>query len=261
MAAGGDDVIVFASVLSTFEDAIGFIFEAQESRAGTVQVGGLDEISHLASNHFLISSVALALATALTVPFALWLGHLGRAEFLAVSISNVGRAVPVLAIIAFFVAFLGTGFTNICFALILLAIPPILTNTYVGISQVDPELVDAARGQGLSEAQIVRRVELPLALSTIFGGIRISSVTVLATAIIAPEAGYDTLGTPIIAFNVYGTAGQVGAAIVIAVLTLTADAGFAAVQRLVTPKGLKIANRDRSPLRFLPISRRRVQTS
>ena len=252
---------VAPAVIDTFSDAISFIFKAEESRAGTVEVGGLDEIGTLAGNHFLLSFTAVVISILVAVPIALWLGHLRKAEFLAVSIANVGRAVPALAIIAFFVAFLGTGFTNICFALILLAIPPILTNTYVGISQVDPELVDAARGQGLSEAQIVRRVELPLALSTIFGGIRISSVTVLATAIIAPEAGYDTLGTPIIAFNVYGTAGQVGAAIVIAVLTLTADAGFAAVQRLVTPKGLKIANRDRSPLRFLPISRRRVQTS
>ncbi len=248
--------------LSDFGDAITFIVDGQGARGNPdLQVGGLAEMSELAGNHFLISAVAVAVAILVAVPLALWLGHLGKAEFLAVSIANVGRAVPALAIIAFFVAFLGTGFTNICFALILLAIPPILTNTYVGVRQVDRELVDAARGQGLSEAQIIRRVELPLALSTIFGGIRISSVTVLATAIIAPEAGYDTLGTPIIAFNVYGTAGQIGAAIVIAVLTLAADAGFALVQRLVTPKGLKVANRGRSPLRFLPISRRRVRTS
>jgi len=253
--------MVIASVFSTFEDAISFIFEAQESRAGTVQVGGLDEISHLAGNHFLISAVALAIATALTVPFALWLGHLGKAEFLAVSVSNIGRAVPALAIIAFFVAFLGTGFTNICLALVLLAIPPILTNTYVGVRQVDRQLVDAARGQGLSEGQIVRRIELPLALPTIFGGIRLSAVNVLATAIIAPEAGYDTLGTPIISFNVYGTSGSVGAAIVIAVLTLSADAGFALVQRLVTPKGIKLARGGGSPLRFLPLSQRRVPSS
>jgi osmoprotectant transport system permease protein len=249
---------ILASILSTFGDAVDFIFHARPSGAGTVEVGGLHEVGHLTANHFAVSFVAVAIAIVVSVPIGLWLGHLGRAEFLAVGVANIGRAVPALAIIAFFVAFLGTGFTNIAFALTLLAIPPILTNTYVGMRQVDPELVDAARGQGLSEPQLVRQVELPLALATIFGGIRISAVTVLATAIIAPYAGLDTLGTPIISFNVYGEAGQVGAAIVVAVLTLTSDTGFALVQRLATPKGLKVAGRARPPFRLWPISIRRV---
>jgi len=201
----------------------------------------------------------VAIAIAVSVPIGLWLGHLGRAEFLAIGVANIGRAVPALAIIAFFVAFLGTGFTNITFALTLLAIPPILTNTYVGMRQVDPELVDAARGQGLSEFQVVRQVELPLALATMFGGVRLSAVTVLATATIAPRAGLDTLGTPILSPEVYGEAGQIGAAIVVAVLTLTTDAGFALVQRLVTPKGLKVAGRGGGPSRTWPMSIRRVQ--
>ena len=248
--------MIVASVLG---DAIRFIFEARESRAGTVEVGGLGEIGHLAGNHFLVSAVAVLIAITVAMPLALWLGHLGRGEFLAGSVANVGRAVPSLAIIAFFVAFLGTGFTNVCFALILLAIPPILTNTYVGVRQVERELVDAARGQGMSEAQIVRGIELPLALPTIFGGIRLAAVAVLATAIIAPLAGYETLGTPIIAFNVYGTEGQLGAAIVVAFLTLAADAGFALVQRLVTPKGLRVARATRRPRRLWSPHPRRVQ--
>ena len=245
-------------IASTLGDAISFIFEARESRAGTVEVGGLGEIGHLAANHFLVSSVAVLIAIAIAMPLALWLGHIGKGQFLAGSVANIGRAVPSLAIIAFFVAFLGTGFTNVCFALILLAIPPILTNTYVGVRQVERDLVDAARGQGMSELQIVRSIELPLALPAIFGGIRLASVAVLATAIIAPLAGYETLGTPIISFNVYGAAGQVGAAIVVATLTLAADAGFAAVQRLVTPKGLKIGRAGRRT-RLWPTSPRRVQ--
>jgi osmoprotectant transport system permease protein len=256
----GDMTPVLASVLTTFRDGVEFIFEKRESGAGTVEVGGLGEVGHLAGNHFAVSFVALAIAVAVAVPIGLWLGHLGKAEFLAVGVANIGRAVPALAIIAFFVAFLGTGFKNVAFALTLLAIPPILTNTYVGMRQVDPELVDAARGQGLSDTQIVRQVELPLALPTIFGGLRISAVTVLATAIIAPRAGLDTLGTPIISFNVYGEAGQIGAAIVVAVLTLTTDAGFALVQRLVTPKGLKIAQRGRRRPFSIPQFRRSVQT-
>ncbi len=251
--------MILASLLTDFGDGVRFIFEARESRAGTVEVGGLGEIGHLAANHLQVSFLAVAVAIAVALPLALWLGHKGRGEFLAVSLSNVGRAVPSLAIIAFFVAFLGTGFTNICFALILLAIPPILTNTYVAVRQVDRDIVDAARGQGLSEAQIVRRIELPLALPTIFGGIRLSSVNVLATAIIAPLAGYETLGTPILSLNVYGFAGAIGAAIVVALLTLMADAGFAGVQRLTTPKGLKVAKGDRRGVRLWPRSPRSVQ--
>lgn len=259
MAAGGGIVTPLASILDTFGDAVSFIFHSRESGAGTVQVGGLGEVSHLAGNHFAVSFVALVLAIAVSVPIGLWLGHLGRAEFLAVGVANIGRAVPALAIIAFFVAFLGTGFTNIAFALTLLAIPPILTNTYVGMRQVDPELVDAARGQGLSDVQVIRQVELPLALATIFGGIRISAVTVLATAIIAPRAGLETLGTPIISFNVYGEEGQIGAAIVVAFLTLATDAGFALIQRLATPKGLKVARRRGPRARIWPIPTRSVQ--
>ena len=250
--------MIVASLLSDFRDGVRFIFEARESSAGTVEVGGLGEVGHLAGNHVLVSFLAVAIAVAIALPLALYLGHKGRGEFLAVSASNVGRAVPSLAIIAFFVAFLGTGFTNVCFALILLAIPPIITNTYVAVRQVDRDLVDAARGQGLSETQIIRRIELPLALPTIFGGIRLSSVNVLATAIIAPLAGYETLGTPILSLNVYGFAGAIGAAIVVALLTLTADAGFAVVQRLTTPKGLKVDKGGRR-LRRGPTPRRSVQ--
>jgi osmoprotectant transport system permease protein len=236
-----------------------FIFQERESGAGTVNVGGLAEIGHLAGNHFAVSFLALVFAIAVSVPIGLWLGHLGRAELLAVGVANIGRAVPALAIIAFFVAFLGTGFRNITFALALLAIPPILTNTYVGMRQVDPELVDAARGQGLSGMQIVRQVEWPLALPTIFGGIRISVVTVLATAIIAPIAGLDSLGTPIFSSEVYGEDGRLAAALLVAFLTLTTDAGFGLLQRLLTPKGLKVADRgDRRP-RTWPIPTRRVQ--
>lgn len=251
--------MIIASLLSDFGDGLRFIFQARESSAGTVEVGGLSEVGHLTANHLAVSFLAVAIAIAVALPLALALGHKGRGEFLAVSSSNVGRAVPSLAIIAFFVAFLGTGFTNVCFALILLAIPPILTNTYVAVRQVDRDLVDAARGQGLSELQIIRGIELPLALPTIFGGIRLSSVNVLATAIIAPLAGYETLGTPILSLNVYGFSGAIGGAIVVALLTLTADAGFAGVQRLTTPKGLRVGRGERRRLRLRPASRRSVQ--
>jgi osmoprotectant transport system permease protein len=129
------------------------------------------------------------------------------------------------------------------FALTLLGIPPILTNTYVGVTQVDPDSVDAARGVGMSGAQIVRKVELPLALPIIFGGIRISAVNVIATATIAPLAGVVTLGNPIINAQVYGNAGRLGAAIVVALLAVAADAGFGLLQRAVTPRALRLSTR------------------
>ena len=133
------------------------------------------------------------------VPIGLVLGHIGKGELLAISISNVGRAVPSLALIAFFVAYLGVGFTNVMLALVLLAIPPILTNTYVGVRQVDPDMIDAGARHGPDRRRrSCARIELPLALTIIFGGIRTSAVNVVATATIAPLAGVLTLGDPIL---------------------------------------------------------------
>jgi osmoprotectant transport system permease protein len=164
----------------------------------------------------------------------------------------------------FFIAFLGVGFTNVCLALVLLAIPPIITNSYVGIRGVDPETVDAARGNGLTDRQVALQVELPLALPTIMGGIRISLVSVIATATIAPLANVDTLGRPIISPNVYGTAGQLAACIVVALVTFAADGAFASLQRAVTPRGIKLTTeRGRSPGRRLafPSTKRSIETT
>ncbi len=170
---------------------------------------------------------------------------------------------PALGLVVFFIAFLGVGFLNVCVALVLLAIPPIITNSYVGIRGVDPETVDAAHGNGLTGRQVALQVELPLALPTIMAGIRISLVSVIATATIAPLANVDTLGRPIISPNVYGTAGQLAACIVVALVTFAADGAFAALQRAVTPEGLKLADRGRPGGRrfaFLS-SKRSMQTS
>jgi osmoprotectant transport system permease protein len=228
--------------MNEFQDAINFIFHSRESLTGGVKVGGA-EIWSLLAKHLELSFAALGLACLISVPLGLWLGHIRRGQFLAISISNIGRAVPTLALIAFFIAYFGVGFTNVMFALMLLAIPPILTNAYVGITQVDPDTVDAARGVGMTGFQIVRKVELPLALPLVFGGIRISAVNVIATATIAPLAGVVTLGNPIINAQVYGPAGRLGAAIVVAVVAVAADAGFGLLQRAVTPRALRLANR------------------
>ena len=240
--------------MGVFRDAIDFIFKERESISGGVCIGGPENLLRLAQSHMEVSIVATVLAILITVPIGLWLGHKGRGEFLAISVSNVGRAVPSLALLAFFIAFIGLGFTNVAVVLTLLAIPPILTNTYVGVRQVDRETVDAARGIGMTETQIIRKIELPLALPTIFSGLRLSAVAVVATATIAPLGNVRSLGEPIITPQTYGEPGQIGAAILVALITLATDAGLGLVQRAVTPKGLKVGQFTEKSKRFsLPI--------
>jgi osmoprotectant transport system permease protein len=228
---------------SLFPDAVDFIFHSRESISGGVCIGGPGDLGHLGASHMLVSVVAVVAALAIALPIGLWLGHERKGEFLAVSVANIGRAVPTLALLAFFVAFLGVGFLNVAVVLTLLAIPPILTNTYVAIVQVDRETVDAARGMGLTELQIVRQVELPLALPTIFAGLRTSAVAVVATATIAPLANVQSLGNPILEPQTYGDAGQLGAAILVALITLAVDGLLGVAQRVTTPKGLTVQTR------------------
>ena len=242
--------MVAPAFLGEFGDAVEFIFTGRESRAGGSRVGGADNLPLLA-DHLELVGASMALALLVAVPLGLVLGHTGRGSFLAISASNVGRAVPSVALIALFVAFFpGTSeFLNVTLALAALAIPPILTNTYVGVRQVSPDAIDAARGMGMTGGDIVRRVELPLALPTIFGGIKTSTVNVIATATIAPLVGVVTLGDPITAQSVYGREGLVGAAIIVAVLAILAEVGLSAVQRAATPAGVNPERRTKRPMK------------
>ena len=126
------------------------------------------------------------------------LGHLHRGSFVAVNVANIGRALPTLVVIAIGFIFLGIGFTNVMVALVVLGVPPILTNAYVAVDQVDPDAVEAARGMGMTPWQVIRRVELPLALPLLFAGIRTAAVFVVATATIAAIAGGGGLGDIIV---------------------------------------------------------------
>ncbi len=248
--------------LGDFGDAFDYIFHARESQAGGARVGG-SELLPLLWTHLEITGLAMAIAIAVALPVGLLLGHSGRGAFLTISVSNVGRAVPSLALIAFFVAFFPSTpeFWNVTVALALLAIPPILTNAYVGVRQVSRDTVDAARGMGMSGAQIVRRVELPLALPLVFGGIKTSTVNVIATATIAPLVGVLTLGDPIISGSVHGRAGQIGASIVVALLAVFAELVLSAVQRAVTPTGVKLERGAPTPhASRLGTLKRRIQT-
>jgi osmoprotectant transport system permease protein len=190
-------------------------------------------------DHLLLSAAAMGLSLLIALPLGVWLGHLHRGSFLAVNVANIGRALPSLAVIAIGIAFLGVGFANITVALIVLAVPPILTNAYVAVDGVEPEAVEAARGMGMTSSQILRRVELPLALPLIFAGIRTATVFVVATATIAAVAGGGGLGDIIVNQASYGLEGVVGAAMCVSLLALGADALLGLVQRLLTPAGLK----------------------
>lgn len=254
-ASGG--VMTFA-VLGDFGDAIDFIFTSRQSRGGA-EIGGAHNLD-LLWTHLELTLASMGLAIVIALPIGLVLGHLGRWSFLAISTSNVGRAVPSIALIAFFVAFFPQSpeFLTVTLALALLAIPPILTNAYVAIRQVDRETIDAARGMGLSGAQVLRQVELPLGLPLIFGGIKTSTVNVIATATIAPLAGVVTLGDPLVSFAVYGYAGQIGVSLIVAALAIAAELGLSAVQRAVTPKGIKP---ERSSRARFGVIKRRIQTA
>ena len=246
------------AVLGDFGDAISFIFTSRQSRGGA-EIGGAHNLS-LLWTHLELTLASMGLAIAIALPIGLVLGHLGKWSFLAISTSNVGRAVPSIALIAFFVAFFPQSpeFLSVTLALALLAIPPILTNAYVAIRQVDRETIDAARGMGLSGAQVLRQVELPLGLPLIFGGIKTSTVNVIATATIAPLAGVVTLGDPLVSYAVYGREGQIGVSLIVAALAIAAELGLSAVQRAVTPKGIRP---ERSSRARFGVTKRRIQTA
>lgn len=246
--------------LGDFGNAVEFIFQSRTSEKGAAPVGG-SHLLPLIATHLEVSIAAMAVACAISIPVGLWLGHVGRGQFLAISVSNVGRAVPSFALIVFFVAFVGTGFVNITIALVLLAIPPILTNAYVGTRQVDRDAVDTARGMGMTESQIARRVELPLAVPLIFGGVRTSAVNVIATATLASIVGLSTLGDPIFSPNTYGSDGQLAGAILVAVLALAAEGLLATVQRLATPKGLRLAGKATHRRSLVPLTRKRMEAT
>lgn len=228
-------------------DAINYLLHSRESVGGGVRVGG-SHLWPLLWTHLRVTLEAILVAMAATLPLAVWLGHRGKGQLAASTAANVGRAVPSFAVLVFFSTYLGLNAGNLVFAMVLLAIPPIFTNTYVGIRQVDRDVVDAARGMGLTERQLATQVELPLALPLVFGGIRTSVVNVLATATLGPYVGVDTLGVPIINTNVHGDAGRLGTAILIALLAIVAELLFAAIQRAVTPRGLKLSQ-PRTPTR------------
>jgi osmoprotectant transport system permease protein len=244
MAKGGPQMSATPPLPSpaSIGGAVEFIFTPQPSSVtGGKSVGGLAQVIELTLNQLELTALALALSLAVALPVGLYLGHRGTGELLAVGLGNAGRAVPELALIAFMAAAIGVGVLNLTIALAVLGVPPILTNSFVGIRQVDRAAVDAARGMGMTELEVLLKVEVPMAIPTIFSGIRGAAINIVATATIAPLAGVLTLGDFIINHNVYGDDGVLAGAILVALLALALEFSLAGLQRLLTSKGMKVS--------------------
>ena len=206
---------------------------------------GRNGISIRLWEHVSLSAASLAVGTLIALPVGLVIGHTGRGAVLAVSVANIGRAIPSLGLLGIvfplgLVLGLGLGFWPSLIALVALAIPPIVLNTYVGLSQVDRDLVEAARGMGMRERQILARLEIPIALPVILAGIRTSAVQVVATATLAAVISGGTLGHLILAGVNTGDEVQVfGSALLVAILAIGTELAFGFLQRAATSPGLR----------------------
>ncbi|MFF6997820.1 ABC transporter permease [Streptomyces sp. NPDC008313] len=193
---------------------------------------------HRLAEHLYFSGVTLAVSCLVALPLALWLGHIGKGGALAVNISNVGRAVPTLAVLVLLTLTpLGQqGDLPTLIALVLFAVPPLLTNAYLGMREVDRSVVEAARGMGMSGGQVFRRVELPLAYPLVMTGLRSAAVQVVATATLAAMAGEGGLGRIITAgFSLQNTPQVVAGAFLVAVLALLVEAVLVVAGRIFDP--------------------------
>lgn len=197
--------------------------------------------------HVSLSAAALAVASLIGLPLGLWIGHTGRGASVVIAIANIGRAVPsvgwlgiVFPITLMALGRNGLGFVPSVIALTALGIPPIVLNTYAGMRQVDAELVEAGRGMGMREAEIVRRVEVPVALPVILAGIRVSAVQIVATATLAAIVGGGTLGDFIVqGIFVRALDRVVGAAILVALLAIGTELLFSLLERRAVSPGMR----------------------
>jgi osmoprotectant transport system permease protein len=211
---------------------------------GILEVLGRPGFAELLRTHVLLSVVALLIAIAIALPVALAIRNTSLGAALAVNIGNIGRAVPSLAILALCQPFLGFGFDTALVALTALAIPPILINASTGLREVSRDVIDAARGMGLSGGQILTRIQMPIAAPVIFAGIRTSAVQVVASATLATFIGGGGLGDLIVeGTQLNDNATLLAGSLSVAVLAIITEVGFGALERGMTPKGLRIAQK------------------
>jgi osmoprotectant transport system permease protein len=203
------------------------------------QWSGPDGIPVRTLQHLWYSLLATAIAAAIALPIGILIGHTGRGAVLAVNLTNLGRAIPSLGIIILTFTLVGFGIVPVVVALTALAIPPIVTNSYVGIRSVDRDVREAAEGMGMRGRQVLWQVELPVAMPLIMAGIRTSAVQVVATATLAAYVGLGGLGRYLIdGLSQRDLAQVVGGAILVAVLSLATELVLGRVQTMVVSEGL-----------------------
>lgn len=196
--------------------------------------------------HVELSVLALLIAVAVSLPVAVAVRNAPVGAAIAINVGNVGRAVPSLALLAFALPLLGFGFAPSLVALTALAIPPILINASTGLREVSADVIDAARGMGLSDAQILARIQLPVAAPVIFAGVRTSAVQVVASATLATFIGGGGLGDVIVeGFQRGDTPTLLAGALSVAALAIATEAIFGGLESAFTPEGLKIARKGR----------------
>jgi osmoprotectant transport system permease protein len=213
--------------LHTFVDAVRFICD------------NTDFLAAKALEQLALSGAALGIGLALALPLGVVLGHFHRGSTIAIAASIVGRGLPSLVLIAAFLTVLGIGFVNNMVALAVLGSGPLLTNSYDGVERVDRDAVEAARGMGMTGWQVLRGVELPLAIPLIFTGIRVAAVTIVATAPIAAIAGGGGLGDVIVNQASYRLSGVLGASICVMALSALVFVALTGVQIAMTPRGVR----------------------
>ena len=220
-------MIADAANLHTFVDALRFI----GGHPGFLATKALDQIE--------LSAAALGIALAVALPLGIALGHFHRGATIAIGASIVGRALPSVVLIGVFLTVLGIGFRNNMVALAVLGTGPILTNSYEGVDGVDRDAVEAARGMGMTHLQILRRIELPLALPLLFTGLRVAAVTVVATAPVAAVAGGGGLGDIIVNEASYRLSGVLAASFCVMALSTAVFVALLGLQIAVTPRPLR----------------------
>ncbi|HET7487393.1 MAG TPA: ABC transporter permease [Acidimicrobiales bacterium] len=210
-------------------------------------------VLHRLGEHLVMSAAATATAVVLALPVGVVLGHKRRGGLAAVNVSNVGRAVPSFALLVFGAQVFGVGPLPAYLALVALAIPPIVTNSYTGVRQVDPDVVEAARGMGMGEARILGRVELPVAMPLVMAGVRTAGVQVVATATLAAVVAWGGLGRYIVDGLAQGDQVQLFAgALLVAGLAMAVEVGLGVLQRVLTPAGLRLRPRAQRRVSYLP---------
>jgi osmoprotectant transport system permease protein len=219
---------------------MGFLNFAWDWLKSPTQWHGPDGIPVRVLQHLGYTALSVLIAAAIALPVGLLIGHYGRGGFTAVNIANVWRAIPTLGLLILLVVLIGFSALTWLIPLVALGIPPILVNTYEGVSGVDPDLKDAARGMGMTQWQVLWKVEVPLAVPLILLGLQVTAIFVVATATIAAYIGLGGLGRYIIdglASNNYGEVA--GGAAVIVVLALAVQVLFVGLRRFVVPTGLR----------------------